>query len=58
MEQIEAGAIGLKLHEDWGTTPSNIDMCLDIADKYDVQVNFNEISLNIFLGDNSYRYIE
>ncbi len=38
VEQIEAGAIGLKLHEDWGTTPANIDNCLEIADKYDIQV--------------------
>lgn len=36
--QIKAGAIGLKLHEDWGTTPASIDNCLTVADKYDVQV--------------------
>lgn len=36
-EQIEAGAIGLKLHEDWGSTPKAINSCLDIIDKYDVQ---------------------
>jgi urease alpha subunit len=35
---IEAGAIGLKLHEDWGTTPAAIDNCLTVADKYDIQV--------------------
>ena len=37
MEQVKAGAIGLKLHEDWGTTPATIDSCLQICDKYDVQ---------------------
>lgn len=37
-EQLEAGACGLKLHEDWGTTPSAIDTCLTVADEYDVQV--------------------
>src|SRR5579862_6617486 len=37
-EQIEAGACGLKLHEDWGTTPAAIDTCLEVADRYDVQV--------------------
>jgi urease len=35
---IKAGAVGLKLHEDWGTTPAAIRKCLDIADLYDVQV--------------------
>src|SRR5262252_2581788 len=37
-EQIEAGACGLKLHEDWGTTPAAIDACLQVADEFDVQV--------------------
>lgn len=37
-EQVEAGAIGLKLHEDWGTTPHAIDTCLEVCEKYDVQV--------------------
>ena len=37
-EQIAAGAIGLKLHEDWGTTPGAIDCCLSVADAMDVQV--------------------
>ena len=37
-DQIKAGVIGLKLHEDWGTTPAAIDCCLGIADKHDVQV--------------------
>ena len=37
-EQIAAGAVGLKLHEDWGTTPAAIDVCLEIAERYDVQV--------------------
>ncbi len=45
-EQIEAGAIGLKLHEDWGTTPSAIDVCLDVADEYDVQVAIHTDTLN------------
>ena len=45
-EQIEAGAIGLKLHEDWGTTPSNIDACLSVADSYDVQVAIHTDTLN------------
>ena len=36
-EQIKAGAIGLKLHEDWGTTPAAIDCCLQVCEKYDVQ---------------------
>lgn len=45
-EQIEAGAIGLKLHEDWGTTPATIDNCLSVADKYDVQVAIHSDTLN------------
>ena len=45
-EQIEAGAIGLKLHEDWGTTPASIDCCLSVADKYDVQVAIHTDTLN------------
>ncbi|XP_053379211.1 urease subunit alpha-like isoform X2 [Mercenaria mercenaria] len=45
-EQIKAGAIGLKLHEDWGTTPMAIDTCLKIADKYDVQVTIHTDTLN------------
>ena len=45
-DQIKAGAIGLKLHEDWGTTPSAIDQCLSIADKYDVQVTIHTDTLN------------
>ncbi|MGM0874119.1 MAG: urease subunit alpha [Bacillota bacterium] len=46
IEQIEAGAIGLKLHEDWGTTASNIDKALTVADKYDVQVAIHSDTLN------------
>ncbi|WNR45608.1 urease subunit alpha [Paenibacillus roseipurpureus] len=46
VEQIEAGAIGLKLHEDWGTTPAAIDMCLEAADRYDVQVAIHTDTLN------------
>lgn len=38
-EQVAAGAVGLKLHEDWGSTPAAIDNCLNICDQYDVQVN-------------------
>ncbi len=45
-EQIEAGAIGLKLHEDWGTTPAAISMCLDVADRYDVQVAIHTDTIN------------
>jgi urease subunit alpha len=45
-EQIIAGAMGLKLHEDWGTTPATIDTCLSIADQYDVQVAIHTDTLN------------
>tara|TARA_R110000764_G_scaffold112761_2_gene199604 strand:- start:9961 stop:11661 length:1701 start_codon:yes stop_codon:yes gene_type:complete len=45
-EQIEAGAMGLKLHEDWGTTPAAIDCCLSVADVYDVQVAIHTDTLN------------
>ena len=45
-EQIEAGAIGLKLHEDWGTTPAAIDACLAVADECDVQVAIHTDTLN------------
>lgn len=45
-EQIEAGAAGLKLHEDWGTTPAAIDSCLKVADEYDVQVCIHTDTLN------------
>jgi urease subunit alpha len=45
-EQIEAGVIGLKLHEDWGTTPAAIDNCLNVADAYDVQVAIHTDTLN------------
>ena len=45
-EQIEAGAYGLKLHEDWGTTPAAIDCCLTVADKHDVQVTIHTDTLN------------
>jgi len=45
-EQVEAGAIGLKLHEDWGTTPAAIDTCLSVADEYDVQVSLHTDTLN------------
>ena len=46
IEQVEAGAIGLKLHEDWGTTPASIDNCLSVADLYDVQVAIHSDTLN------------
>ncbi|MBD2139153.1 urease subunit alpha [Anabaena sp. FACHB-1237] len=46
IEQIEAGAIGLKLHEDWGTTPATIDTCLTVADQYDIQVAIHTDTLN------------
>ena len=45
-EQVEAGAIGLKLHEDWGATPAAIDNCLSVADKMDVQVAIHSDTLN------------
>ncbi len=45
-EQIRAGAIGLKLHEDWGTTPAAIDNCLSVADAFDIQVAIHTDTLN------------
>ena len=45
-EQILAGAIGLKLHEDWGTTPAAIDCCLRVADEHDIQVTIHTDTLN------------
>ena len=45
-EQVKAGAMGLKLHEDWGTTPSAIDCCLSVAEQYDVQVAIHTDTLN------------
>lgn len=45
-EQIEAGAMGLKLHEDWGTTPAAIDCCLTVAEEHDVQVAIHTDTLN------------
>jgi urease subunit alpha len=46
IEQIEAGACGLKLHEDWGTTPAAIDCCLTVADAFDIQVAIHTDTLN------------
>jgi len=45
-EQVAAGALGLKLHEDWGTTPAAIDACLSVADRMDVQVAIHTDTLN------------
>ncbi|WP_415055521.1 urease subunit alpha [Halopseudomonas sp.] len=45
-EQLDAGAMGLKLHEDWGTTPAAIDCCLSVAEAYDVQVAIHTDTLN------------
>jgi urease subunit alpha len=45
-EQVQAGALGLKLHEDWGTTPAAIDNCLSVADRFDVQVAIHTDTLN------------
>jgi len=45
-EQVRAGVMGLKLHEDWGTTPAAIDNCLSVADRYDVQVAIHTDTLN------------
>ena len=65
-EQIEAGAIGLKLHEDWGTTPMAIDCALSVAEKYDIQVaihtdtineaGFVQESINAFKGRTIHTY--
>ncbi|HJN36140.1 MAG: urease subunit alpha [Prochlorococcus sp.] len=46
LEQVRAGACGLKLHEDWGTTPASIDCCLTVADQMDVQVCIHTDTLN------------
>jgi urease subunit alpha len=46
VEQVEAGTCGLKVHEDWGTTPAVIDCALNVADEYDVQVAIHTDSLN------------
>ncbi|MDN0083720.1 urease subunit alpha [Crenobacter sp. SG2305] len=46
IEQVRAGAIGLKLHEDWGSTPAAIDNCLAVADQFDVQVAIHSDTLN------------
>ncbi len=46
IEQIEGGACGFKLHEDWGTTPAAIDCCLGVADQFDVQVAIHTDTLN------------
>ncbi|MEG0926925.1 urease subunit alpha [Chryseobacterium sp.] len=45
-EQVEAGALGVKIHEDWGATPATIDTALKVADKYDVQVAIHTDTLN------------
>ena len=65
-EQVEAGAIGLKLHEDWGTTPAAIDTCLSVAERHDVQVaihtdtlervGFVETTLAAFKGRTIHTY--
>jgi urease subunit alpha len=46
VEQVVAGAMTLKLHEDWGTTPAAIDTCLTVADEYDIQVAIHTDTLN------------
>ena len=45
-EQVEAGVIGLKLHEDWGTTPAAISTCLDVAEEFDIQVAIHTDTIN------------
>ena len=45
-EQVRAGALGLKLHEDWGTTPAAIDQCLSVAEEFDVQVAIHTDTIN------------
>ena len=46
IEQVKAGAVGFKIHEDWGATPKVIDNCLDVAEEYDVQVAIHTDTLN------------
>mmetsp|Transcript_42049 Transcript_42049/g.63467 ORF Transcript_42049/g.63467 Transcript_42049/m.63467 type:complete len:805 (+) Transcript_42049:811-3225(+) len=46
VDQVKAGVCGLKLHEDWGTTPSTIDTCLTVAEEHDIQVNIHTDTLN------------
>ena len=46
LDAVAAGAVGLKLHEDWGTTPAAIDACLSVADEYDIQVTIHTDTLN------------
>lgn len=46
VEQVEAGAMGLKLHEDWGTTPASINNCLNVAEDHDIQVAIHTDTLN------------
>uniref|UniRef100_A0A7C3VIZ6 Urease subunit alpha n=1 Tax=Planktothricoides sp. SpSt-374 TaxID=2282167 RepID=A0A7C3VIZ6_9CYAN len=46
IEQVRAGVMGLKLHEDWGTTPATIDTCLAVAEEYDIQVAIHTDTLN------------
>jgi urease subunit alpha len=46
IEQVEGGALGLKLHEDWGTTPASIRSCLSVAEDYDIQVAIHTDTLN------------
>jgi urease subunit alpha len=46
VEQVQAGVVGLKLHEDWGTTPAAIDTCLSVAEDYDIQVAIHTDTLN------------
>ena len=56
IEQINAGAIGLKVHEDWGATPSALSHALDVADEFDVQIGITcRYSLNEagFMEDNN-----
>lgn len=47
LEQIDAGAIGLKLHEDWGTTPAAIRTCLEACEKRDVQVRYHLVTVSV-----------
>jgi urease alpha subunit len=46
LDQVKAGVCGLKLHEDWGTTPATIDTCLSVAEEHDIQVNIHTDTLN------------
>lgn len=53
---VEAGAMGLKLHEDWGSTPEAIDRALIIGDEYDIQVSLDRYDIGLTLGQYPHGY--